>query len=223
MLEFKEKVYKANLELVQRHLALCSWGNVSSVCRERGIVVIKPHNISFEDLRPGDMVVLDLDGNVIDGKGIPSIDAPTHLVLYKKFPEIGAIVHSHSTMATSWAQSGKSIPVLGTTHADCFCGNIPCTRTLNDVEIDGNYEETTGNLIVETFKELDPMKISGVLVNGHGPMVWGKDVESALKNATVLEEVAKMALNTLQINPSAPLISQKIINKHFERGMKRGQ
>jgi L-ribulose-5-phosphate 4-epimerase len=200
MLAFKEKVYNATLELVERHLVLHSWGNVSAIDRTLGVIAIKPHKTNIKDLRPGDMVVMDLKGNVLDGSKIPSFDASTHLVLYNNFPEIGAVVHTHSMWASCWAQAGKSIPPLGETHTDRFCGEIPCTRELTDKEIENGYEKTTGNLIVEALEGLNPARTPAVLVHRHGPFVWGENLESALKNASVLEEVAQMAYITLQIN-----------------------
>lgn len=221
MLALKEEVYKANLELVQRHLALCSWGNVSAIDRDKGVVIIKPHNLSFEALRPGDMVVLDLDGNIIDGKREPSYDAAMHLVLYKKFPQIGGVVHSHSTWATCWAQAGRAIPALGTTHSDCFLGDIPCTRPVMEADVHDKYEEETGKLIVETFKDIDPMKVPAVLIHRHGPVTWGETLHGALTNATILEEVARLALHTLQINPTGLPMPQYLTNKHFRRSSNR--
>jgi L-ribulose-5-phosphate 4-epimerase len=200
MLAFKEKVFNATLELVKRQLILHSWGNVSAIDRKLGVIVIKPHKTNINDLRPGDMVVIDLNGKVLDGSKTPSFDASTHLVLYNKFPEIGAIVHTHSMWASCWAQAGKSIPPLGVTHIDQFYGAIPCTRELTDSEIEGDYERATGNVIVEALNGLDTAKTLAVLVCRHGPFVRGKDLESALKNASILEEVAQMAYITLQIN-----------------------
>jgi L-ribulose-5-phosphate 4-epimerase len=200
MLAFKEKVYNATLELVERHLVLHSWGNVSAIDRKLGVIAIKPHKTNIKDLRPGDMVVMDLKGNVRDGSKIPSFDVATHLVLYNSFPEIGAVVHTHSMWASCWAQAGKSIPPLGETHIDQFCGEIPCTRKLTVAEMKKGYEKTTGNLIVEALEGLNPATTPAVLVHHHGPFVWGEDLESALKNASVLEEIAKMAYITLQIN-----------------------
>jgi L-ribulose-5-phosphate 4-epimerase len=200
MLAFKEKVYNATLELVERHLVLHSWGNVSAIDRKSGVIAIKPHKTNIKDLRPGDMVIMDLDGKVLDGSKTPSFDASTHLVLYNNFPEIGAIVHTHSMWASCWAQAGKSIPPLGETHTDRFYGEIPCTGELPATVKENGYGKATGNIIVEALKNLDPVKTPAVLVYRHGPFVWGENLESALKNASVLEEVAKMAFITLQIN-----------------------
>jgi L-ribulose-5-phosphate 4-epimerase len=200
MLAFKEKVYKATLELVERHLVLHSWGNVSAIDRKLGVIAIKPHKMNIKDLRPGDMVVMDLKGNVLDGSKTPSFDASTHLVLYNNFPEIGAVVHTHSMWASCWAQAGKSIPPLGETHTDRFGGEILCTRKLTVSEMETDSEKATGNVIVEALKGLNPVETPAVLVYRHGPFIWGENLESALKNASVLEEVAKMAYITLQIN-----------------------
>jgi L-ribulose-5-phosphate 4-epimerase len=200
MLAFKEKVYNATLELVERHLVLHSWGNVSAIDRKSGIIAIKPHKTNIKDLRPGDMVIMDLQGQVLDGSKTPSFDALTHLVLYNNFPDIGAIVHTHSMWASCWAQAGRSIPPLGETHTDLFCGEIPCTGELPATATENGYGKATGNIIVEALKNLDPVKTPAVLVYRHGPFVWGDSLESALKNASVLEEVAKMAYITLQIN-----------------------
>ncbi|MDR1896906.1 MAG: L-ribulose-5-phosphate 4-epimerase AraD [Prevotellaceae bacterium] len=221
MLAFKEKVYKATLELINRHLVLHSWGNISAIDRELGVMVIKPHKTNIKDLRPGDMVVMDLDGKVLDGLKEPSFDAATHLVLYKKFPEIGAIAHTHSLWASCWAQAGKSIPPLGVTHIDRFYGEIPCTRELNDSETEGNYEEATGNLIVEVLKGLNPLKTPAALVCHHGPFVWGKDLELTLQNASLLEEIAQMAYLTLQINPQSNVMKKKQMDIHYDRYINR--
>ena len=215
MLAFKEKVYNATLELVKRNLALCPWGNVSAVDRESGVMVIKPHKMSFDELRPGDMVVMNLAGKILDGKKEPSYDAPTHLVLYNNFPEIGAIAHTHSVWATCWAQAGKAIPVLGVTHANRFCGAIPCTGPFSTAEPKGNKEEETGKAIVETFKNMDYMKVQAVLVHQHGPFTWGHDLNSALTNASLLEEVAKIAAYTMQVNPDAKSMPEELIKRHY--------
>jgi L-ribulose-5-phosphate 4-epimerase len=214
--ELKEQVCQANLDLVKHGLVIFTWGNVSGIDREKGLVVIKPSGVPYDNMKPEDMVVLDLDGNIAEGKYKPSSDTPTHLVLYKNFKNTGGIVHTHSEWATSWAQAGCSIPALGTTHADYFYGEIPCTRKMNDSEIQANYEEETGNVIVECFKHLDPDSVPGVLVNNHGPFSWGKNAGEAVHNAAILEEVAKMAFRSLQLNPNAEM-SQALLDKHFLR------
>lgn len=212
----KIAVLKANLELVKQGLVIFTWGNVSSIDRERGYVVIKPSGVAYEDMTAEDMVVVDLDGRVVEGKLRPSSDTPTHLILYRAFPHIGGIVHTHSSWATAWAQAGKPIPALGTTHADYFYGPVPCTRKLTETEIQSAYEAETGNVIVETFRNLDPTAVPGVLVNNHAPFTWGKNPNEAVHNAKVLEEVAKMAWVTLQINPTAT-IDQFLLDKHYLR------
>ncbi len=212
----KEQVCQANLDLVKHGLVIFTWGNASGIDREKGLVVIKPSGVSYDNMRPQDMVVLDLDGNIVEGKYKPSSDTPTHLVLYEKFRNIGGIVHTHSEWATSWAQAGKAIPALGTTHADYFYGEIPCSRKMTDTEIKGDYEHETGNVIVECFQNLNPDFMPGVLVNNHAPFSWGKDVHDAVHNAVVLEEVAKMAFRSLVLNPDA-LMAQTLLDKHYLR------
>jgi len=214
--ELKEQVCRANLDLVKHGLVIFTWGNVSGIDREKGLVVIKPSGVSYDNMKPEDMVILDLDGNIAEGKYKPSSDTPTHLVLYKSFKNIGGIVHTHSEWATSWAQAGLGIPAIGTTHADYFYGEIPCTRKMTDKEIEGAYELETGNVIVERFKNLDPDSIPGVLVNNHGPFSWGKDAGKAVFNAVVLEEVAKMAFHSFQLNAYATM-PQNLLDKHFLR------
>lgn len=215
--QLKQKVLEANLELVTKGLVIYTWGNVSGIDREKGLVVIKPSGVSYEGMSIEHMVVVDLDGNIVEGDLNPSSDTPTHLVLYKAFPQIGGIVHTHSTWATQWAQAGKGIPCFGTTHADYFYGEIPCTRPLTEEEIKGAYEAETGNVIAETFKDLNPMHMPAVLVNGHGPFTWGKDAGNAVFNSVVLEEVAKMAHNSLMLNPGLKGIPQTLLDKHFLR------
>lgn len=214
--QLKEQVYEANLGLVKHNLVIFTWGNVSGIDRENDMVVIKPSGVSYNAMRPKDMVVMNLYGQVVEGRLKPSSDAETHLVLYRQFKEIGGIVHTHSEWATSWAQSGRGIPALGTTHADYFYGEIPCTRKMTLDEVAGNYEKQTGRVIVERFKELDPQQVPGVLVNNHGPFSWGADAASALHNAVVLEEVAKMAFRTLALNPDASM-EQVLLDRHFLR------
>jgi L-ribulose-5-phosphate 4-epimerase len=217
MLEsLKKEVYEANLNLVKHGLVIFTWGNVSAIDREKQLVVIKPSGVAYENMKPDDMVVLDLTGNIIEGNLKPSSDTATHLVLYKAFPNIGGIVHTHSTYATSWAQSGCDIPNIGTTHADYFKDAIPCTRQMTPKEIEGEYELETGNVIVETFQEINADYTPGVLVNNHGPFTWGKDAHSAVHNAVVLEQVAKMAYISLGIN-SRLKMNEDLIKKHFFR------
>jgi L-ribulose-5-phosphate 4-epimerase len=214
--KLKKKVCKANLDLVKHGLVLFTWGNASAIDREKGLVVIKPSGIGYDKMKPDDMVVVDLEGKVVEGDYKPSSDTPTHLVLYQSFPEIGGVVHTHSEWATIWSQAGQYIPALGTTHADYFYGNIPCTRKLSSSEIANDYEMETGNVIVETFHSTNPNTVPGVLVNNHGPFAWGKDVGNAVHNAVVLESVAKMAYYTLRIKRVAGL-DRELLDKHFLR------
>ncbi|MCC0642721.1 MULTISPECIES: L-ribulose-5-phosphate 4-epimerase [unclassified Clostridioides] len=217
MLEtLKEEVLKANLELPERGLITYTWGNVSGIDREKGLVVIKPSGVEYDKMTVEDMVVVDLDGNIVDGKLRPSSDTPTHLVLYKEFEELGGIVHTHSSWATTWAQIGKSIPACGTTHADYFYGSIPCTRKMTREEISSEYERETGNVIVEEFMGKNPIHCPGVIVNDHGPFTWGKNAKEAVHNAVVLEEVAKMAYYTELMSPENTM-DRVLMNKHFSR------
>lgn len=215
--ELKQVVLEANLQLPKYQLVTFTWGNVSGIDREKGLVVIKPSGVEYDKLTRDDMVVVDLEGNVVEGYLKPSSDTPTHLLLYKEFPQIGGVVHTHSPWATVWAQAGKGIPALGTTHADYFYGEIPCTRKMTDAEIQGAYEEETGKVIVETFRLLDPMQMPGVLVYGHGPFAWGKNPYDAVHNAVVLEEVAKLAARTYYLNPSVEPIDQSLLDRHYFR------
>ncbi len=217
--ELKEKVCRANLMLPAHGLVTFTWGNVSEIDREKGLFVIKPSGVSYEEMKPEDMVVVDLDGNKVEGDLNPSSDTPTHLELYKAFPECGGIVHTHSSWATSFAQACKGIPAFGTTHADYFYGEIPATRLMTKEEIEGAYEKNTGLVIIETFKSrgIDPAAVPAVLVSNHGPFAWGTDAFNAVHNAVVLEEVAKMALRAMQLNPGLPSISQAILDKHYLR------
>lgn len=215
--ELKEKVLKANLALVKHGLVTFTWGNVSGIDRKNGLVVIKPSGIEYENMTVDDMVVIDMDGNIIEGKWKPSSDTPTHLVLYKEFLNVGGIVHTHSRWATSWAQAGKGIPAYGTTHGDYFYGEIPCTRKMKASEITGEYEKETGNVIVEIFKGKSPDNIPAVLVNSHGPFAWGNDPNNAVHNAVVLEELAFMAYHTEAINPSVNVMQRELLDKHFLR------
>ena len=217
MLEkLKEEVFQANLDLVKHGLVIFTWGNVSGIDREKGLVVIKPSGVSYDKMKPKDMVVLNLYGKVMEGDMKPSSDTPTHLVLYRQFENIGGGVHTHSEWATSWAQAGKGIPAIGTTHADYFYGEIPCTRKMTAEEINGDYELETGKVILESFKDLNPDQVPGVLVNNHGPFNWGTDVRNAVHNAVVMEELAKTTFRSLQLNPEAKM-DQALLDKHFFR------
>ncbi|MHC5375172.1 L-ribulose-5-phosphate 4-epimerase [Enterococcus sp. LJL120] len=217
--QLKEEVFQANLELPKHGLIKYTWGNVSAVDREQNLFVIKPSGVDYDTMQASDMVVCDFDGKVVEGKLNPSSDTPTHAVLYKKFAEIGGIVHTHSTWATGWAQAGVDLPAMGTTHADTFYGSVPCARFLTQAEIDAGYETETGNVIVETFKErnIQPLEIPGVLLHGHAPFTWGKDANAAVMNAVVLEEVAKMNFIARQLNSYAPELPQRILDKHYLR------
>ncbi|MCG8308279.1 MAG: L-ribulose-5-phosphate 4-epimerase [Cytophagales bacterium] len=216
MKKLKKKVCKANLDLVKHDLVIFTWGNVSAIDRDKGLMVIKPSGVSYDNMQPEDMVVMDLDGKVVEGDYKPSSDSKTHLVLYQNFPETGGVVHTHSEWATIWSQAGQPVPALGTTHADYFYGDIPCTRKLTDPEIESDYELETGNVIVETFHNRDPNAIPGVLVNNHGPFAWGKDADDAVHNAVVLEAVSKMAYYTLKIK-RVPSLDQTLLDKHYLR------
>ena len=217
--ELKKKVYEANMELPRRGLITYTWGNVSGIDRDTGYFVIKPSGVDYDKLRPEDMVVMDLEGNRIEGTLNPSSDTPTHLELYKKYPEIGGVVHTHSPEATSWAQAGRDIPLYGTTHDDYFYVTIPCARSLTPEEIGGEYERNTGLVIIETFEQrgLNPMHTPGVLCTNHGPFTWGKDAAEAVHNAVVLEEVARMAIRTELLNPQVQPAPDSIRDKHFFR------
>jgi L-ribulose-5-phosphate 4-epimerase len=214
--QLKQKVFEANLALVKHGLVIFTWGNVSAVDREKELVVIKPSGVSYDKMKPKDMVVLNLYGQVVEGSLKPSSDAATHLVLYRQFKNIGGVVHTHSSWATSWAQAGRGIPAIGTTHADYFYGEIPCTRKMTMEEIENEYELNTGKVIVERFQNLDPDQIPGVLVNNHGPFSWGKDAENAVHNAVVMEEVAKMTFRSLMLNPKTEM-DRFLLDKHFLR------
>lgn len=214
--ELKDKVCRANLDLVRHGLVLFTWGNVSAIDRESGLVVIKPSGVSYDDMKPEDMVVVDLDGEVVEGRLNPSSDTPTHVVLYKAFPQAGGVVHTHSTYATSWAQAGLDIPNIGTTHADYFHDAVPCTPDMTESEVNGEYELETGNVIVRRFEGLNPVHTPGVLVKNHGPFTWGKDADEAVYNAVVLEQVAKMASISFGINPALTM-NPLLIEKHFSR------
>jgi len=218
MLEtLKAEVLEANLELVRRGLVLYTFGNASGIDRASGHVVIKPSGVDYAKLRPEHMVVTDVDGNLVEGNLKPSSDLQTHLVLYKHFAEIGAVVHTHSEYATAWAQSGRDLPALGTTHADSFHGPVPCTPQLSDAEIEEDYVRNTGLAIVRRFMGVDPLSIPAVLVAGHAPFAWGRTPHKAAHNAVVLESVAKMAWLTLSINPDAQAVSQTLLDQHHLR------
>jgi len=215
--ELKLQVWEANLELQTRGLVLYTWGNASGFDRGRGLVVIKPSGVEYDKLEPQDMVVVDLAGKQVEGKLRPSSDTPTHLVLYREFPEIGGIVHTHSTYATVWSQAGRGIPPFGTTHADYFYGEVSCTRTLRPKEITDDYEEETGNVIIETLKGRNPLHVPGILVSNHGPFSWGQNAHEAVYHAVVLEEIAKTALHTCILNREIEPIDQVLLDKHFLR------
>ncbi|MEO6804884.1 MAG: L-ribulose-5-phosphate 4-epimerase [Edaphobacter sp.] len=217
--ELRTQVLEANLELVKRGLVLYTFGNASGVDREQGLVVIKPSGVDYDELIPELMVVTDLHGKIVDGKLKPSSDLDTHTLLYREFPTIGAVVHTHSEFATSFAQAGLAIPALGTTHADYFYGPVPCTAPLTDEAIGGRYVHETGTGIVNYFQQnkIDPLAVPACLVNGHAPFVWGKNAHDAAHNAVVLEAVAKMAYNTLTLNPTCEGVSQALLNRHYFR------
>lgn len=215
--QLKEQVLQANLLLPKHDLVTFTWGNVSGIDRASGLVVIKPSGVSYDGMTAGDMVVVDLDGKVVEGKWKPSSDTPTHVALYRAFPGLGGIVHTHSRWATTFAQAGRGIPAMGTTQGDYFYGEIPCTRPMTDAEIQGEYEKETGNVIIETFRGVDPMTIPAVLVYSHGPFAWGKDPMEAVHNAVVLEEVAFMDWHAMVLNPSQGPMQQTLLNKHYLR------
>ena len=220
MLEaLKEQVYLANMELPKRKLVTYTWGNVSGIDREKGLFVIKPSGVDYDVLKPSDMVVMDLQGNQVEGTLNPSSDTKTHLVLYNAFPSIGGIVHTHSPYAVAWAQAGEDLPCYGTTHADYFYGSIPCARHLTHQELDEDYERNTGMTIVETFRErrIDPKAVPAVLCYSHGPFTWGKDADQAVYHSVVLEECAKMGIFTRILNPSAAPAPQRMQDKHYLR------
>ena len=215
--ELKEQVCQANLQLPKYGLVTFTWGNVSAVDRTSGLVVIKPSGVDYSEMTADDMVVVDLEsGERVEGKWKPSSDTDTHLVLYRAFSDLGGVVHTHSRWATTFAQAGRGIPPLGTTHGDYFYGEIPCTRKMTEAEIAGRYELETGNVIVETFQGKDPMSIPAALVCSHGPFTWGKDAFEAVHNAVVLEEVAHMAWHTLSMNPDM-VMQQELLDRHYLR------
>lgn len=214
--QLKERVFKANIDLVEHGLVIHTWGNVSGRDQETGMVVIKPSGVGYKRMRASDMVVLDPEGKLVEGKYKPSTDLPTHILLYKSFNNLGGVVHTHSTYATSWAQAGRSIPPFGTTHADHFYGEIPCTRLLKDEEIANEYEVNTGKVIVEKIGKADPLSVPSILVNCHGPFCWGVDPESAVYNAVALEEIARMAFYTVLLGKKEP-VDKALLDKHFKR------
>ncbi len=215
--ELKKKVLEANLSLVKYGLVTLTWGNVSGIDRKDGLIVIKPSGVEYDKMQSGDMVVVDLDGKIVDGNLRPSSDTPTHIELYKAFAEIGGVTHTHSINAAAFAQAGREVPCLGTTHADSFFGPVPITRLMTREEVEEAYERNTGKVIIERFKKLDPMSTPGVLVAGHGPFCWGKDAEDSARNSLMLERIAEMARKTFQINPDAKGLPEYVLNKHHER------
>ena len=217
MKDIKKRVFEANLELVRRNLVIYTWGNVSAIDRQKGIVVIKPRGVEYAGMTAEDMVTVDLAGNRLEGHYYPSVDLDIHLAIYEGCPEIMAIAHTHSTWATVWSQTGQAIPVLGTTHADHFYGPIPCTRFLSEDELEGNYERRTGESMVKALAGRDPMQVYAALVAGHGPFTWGDSPEQAVEHSVILEEVARMAKGTLDIAPRVQPISQKLLDRHFLR------
>ena len=217
--ELKQQVYEANMLLPKHGLITFTWGNVSGIDRQQGLMVIKPSGVDYEEMTADDMVVVDMEGKRVEGKYKPSSDTDTHLALYTAFPDLGGVVHTHSRWATSFAQAGKGIPAFGTTQGDYFYGEIPCTRKMTVEEIKGRYELETGNVIIETFQDrsIDPNQVPAVLVNSHGPFAWGTDPKNAVHNAVVLEEVAFMALHAMQLTQGLPPMQQELLDKHFLR------
>ncbi len=217
LLQLREDVYKANMALQEYNLVTFTWGNVSGIDREMGLVVIKPSGVAYEELNPENMVVLDLAGNKVEGEMNPSSDTATHLALYRTYENMSGVVHTHSSYATSWAQASRAIPALGTTHADYFYGEIPCTRALTKEEIASEYELNTGKVIIETIGDGDAMAVPGIVISEHGPFSWGTSPKNAVHNAVVMEEVAKMAFRTVQLNPAVTNIPQRLLDKHYLR------
>lgn len=217
--ELKERVFRANLDLVRHNLVIFTWGNVSGIDRKKGLVVIKPSGVDYDSMKASDMVVVDLKtGETVEGELNPSSDTPTHLILYRTYPDIGGIVHTHSTYATAWAQAGKDIPNIGTTHSDYYHNDIPCTGEMTEKEIKGDYEQETGNVIVKRLNQgnINPMHTPGALVKNHGPFAWGKNPDNAVYNAVVMEQVAKMAYLSFAINPETSM-NPLLVEKHFSR------
>lgn len=217
--ELKERVFRANLDLVRHNLVIFTWGNVSGIDRKKGLVVIKPSGVDYDSMKASDMVVVDLKtGETVEGELNPSSDTPTHLILYRTYPDIGSIVHTHSTYATAWAQAGKDIPNIGTTHSDYYHNDIPCTGDMTEKEIKGDYELETGNVIVKRLNQgnINPMHTPGALVKNHGPFAWGKNPDNAVYNAVVMEQVAKMAYLSFAINPETSM-NPLLVEKHFSR------
>ena len=217
MQQLKQQVLEANLDLPRYGLVTFTWGNVSAIDRARGLVAIKPSGVAYDALQADDIVIVDLQGEVVEGTLRPSSDTATHLALYRRYPSLGGVVHTHSTHATAWAQAGRAIPALGTTHADYFLGDIPCTRALTEEEVQGEYELNTGRVIIETLKDGEPLHTPGVVVYQHGPFAWGKDAHDAVHNAVVMEEVARMAWIARGINPGMKPIDGYLMDKHFMR------
>ena len=217
--DLRDAVYEANMDLPKRGLVVYTWGNVSGVDRDKGLIVIKPSGVEYDELKPEDLVVVDFDNKIVEGKMNPSSDTKTHVELYKSFPTVGGIVHTHSPHAVGWAQAGRDIPCYGTTHADYFYGPVPCTRNLTQEEVDGDYELNTGKVIAATFNErnLDPLAVPGVICRCHGPFTWGKSPAQAVYHAVVLEEMAKMAMYTITIDPKASEAPQYVLDKHYLR------
>ncbi|MBY0197990.1 L-ribulose-5-phosphate 4-epimerase [Priestia megaterium] len=217
--KLKEEVFQANLDLPKHGLVKYTWGNVSAIDRDSGLFVIKPSGVTYEKMTAQDMVVVDLEGHVVEGELNPSSDTLTHAVLYKHYPEIGGIAHTHSTWATIWAQAGLDVQAMGTTHADTFYGSVPCARFLTEKEVNDGYEVETGKVIIETFEKrgLDVLAVPGILLQGHGPFTWGKDAKSAVMNSVVLDEVSKMNFFTQKLNGLAEELPQRILDKHYLR------
>jgi len=215
--KLKREVYEANLDLVSKGMVIYTWGNVSGIDRDKELVVIKPSGVEYDEMTAEDMVIVDFDGVVVEGKYKPSSDTPTHLVLYKTYPELGGVVHTHSTWGVTFAQAGMAIPAFGTTHADYFYGDIPCTRDLTEKEIQEAYELNTGNVIVETIGSNNPLDIPGIVVKSHGPFAWGKSPAGSVYNAVVLDKVAEMAYNTMTLNAAASRVDQFLLDKHYFR------